>query len=196
LNGLFFELLKDLGFNAKRVSARVYNNSTNNYGKEFDHLAIIVTIDQKEYLVDIGFGKFVFKPLQFKLNKLQKDVNGNFLIEKYENEYFKVSKLVGDEKISEYIFTKKARDLNEFEDMCHFHQTSSKSQFTQNRLISKPSKNGQITISGDNLKITKYDKIVFQKTIENKIEFTKCLKKYFDINESEIIEVTNKSADR
>lgn len=186
LNGLFFELLKELGFNVKRVSARVYNHRTGNYGEELDHLAIIAEINHKEYLVDVGFGDFVCKPLRFGLNKPQKDVRGNFIIETYKNGYYRVLKLVGDEKLPEYIFTKKARDIKVFEAMCHYHQTSPNSHFTQKRLISKPSKKGRITISGDSLKITEEEKMVFQKHIKNEGEFTEYLLKYFNINGSEL----------
>ena len=97
-----------------------------------------------------------------------------------------------EKKLSEYIFTKEARDIEEFEGMCQYHQTSPNSHFTQKRLISKPSKNGRITISGDSLKITENEKVVVQKKIENESEFTEYLKQYFNINESELKYATNK----
>lgn len=44
------------------VSARVFDQN-NGYGKEYDHLAIIVNINYVEYLTDVGFGEFTFEPL-------------------------------------------------------------------------------------------------------------------------------------
>jgi len=194
LNGLFFELLKKLGFNARIISARVYDNRKSSYGEEFDHLAIIVTINQKEYLADAGFGELVFKPLKLEPYKPQKDIRGNFVIENYKNGYYRILKLIGSEKFPEYIFTKKPRCLEEFEDMCQYHQKNPNSHFTQKRLISKPSINGRVTISGDSLKITEEEKVVFQKKIYNEGEFADYLLKYFNINEKEIKPLTPDSS--
>ena len=47
LNWPFHELLLALGFDAKVASARVYDHK-NGYGKEFDHMVIIVRIDGEE----------------------------------------------------------------------------------------------------------------------------------------------------
>ena len=56
LNGLFYKLLKQIGFAVKMVSARVYNADTKNYSPEFDHMALIVSIKEDDYLVNVGFG--------------------------------------------------------------------------------------------------------------------------------------------
>ena len=194
LNGLFFELLKMLGFNARIISARVYDNSKSSYGEEFDHLVIIVEINQKEYLTDVGFGEFAFKPLRLELDKPQMDIRGKFVIENHKNGYYRISKVIGNDKFPEYIFTKISRNLDEFEEMCQYHQTNPNSHFTQNRIISKPSTNGRITISGDKLKITEEEKVVLQKKIDNKGEFTAYLLKYFNIHEREIKSLTPDSS--
>ena len=47
LNGLFYKLLKQIGFAVKMVSARVYNNNTKNFSPEFDHLTLIVSIKRR-----------------------------------------------------------------------------------------------------------------------------------------------------
>ena len=68
LNGLFYELLTETGFAVKRVSARVYN-STKDYSPEYDHMAIIGSIENTNYLIDVGFGEFAFAPIPIELNK-------------------------------------------------------------------------------------------------------------------------------
>ena len=93
LNGLFYELLKSLGFKVKRISARVYDQ-TKGFGPEYDHLAIITRINETEYLADVGFGEFVFHPLKIELNKPQLDERGEFRVETYDNTYFQVSQKV------------------------------------------------------------------------------------------------------
>jgi N-hydroxyarylamine O-acetyltransferase len=112
LNGLFYELLASIGFQSKRISAKV-STGNGEFGAEYDHLAIIAKIDGKEYLVDVGFGDFTAEPLEFVLETEQQDRNGVFLIRKFDENYFEVVKK--DEGIwkSEYIFTPLARNLTE-----------------------------------------------------------------------------------
>src|SRR5258706_4705129 len=53
LNGLFAELLGELGFRVTLLSARVVNDGQ--VGPEFDHLALRVDLD-RPWLCDVGFG--------------------------------------------------------------------------------------------------------------------------------------------
>ncbi|HEV8507181.1 MAG TPA: arylamine N-acetyltransferase, partial [Chitinophagaceae bacterium] len=136
LNGLFHELLNSIGFNVNMVSARVFDQKQQNFSPEFDHLAIIAKIDSTDYLVDVGFGEFAFSPLKIGLNTIQHDGRGSFKIEKYDDLYYVVTRQAGEEWVPEYIFTLKNRDFGEFNDMCHYNQTSPLSHFTQNKFCS------------------------------------------------------------
>lgn len=145
LNGLFDELLKEIGFQTKKVSARAFNGT--DYDAEYDHLAILVKIGDAEFLTDVGFGHFIVAPLQFVLDIEQRDENGTFLICKFDQEYFEVVKKDGKTWQSEYIFKDLARDLAEFSEMCIFHQTSPESHFTRNKLCSIMTENGRKTLT-------------------------------------------------
>ncbi|MEP2058808.1 MAG: arylamine N-acetyltransferase [Maribacter litoralis] len=68
LNGLFHSLLKQIGFDAKLISARVHIKD-DDYSPEYDHLAIIVNLENKQFLVDVGFGKFSLEPLKLEMNQ-------------------------------------------------------------------------------------------------------------------------------
>ncbi len=181
LNGLFFELLKRLGFNAQRISARVYDSGKGDYGAEFDHMAILVKLNQIEYLADVGFGEFAFKTLRLEINKIQNDQRGDFIIEKYENGYFRISKIDDNKKVPVYIFTNKTRAFEEFRGICEYHQTSPHSHFTQKRMISIPTINGRITISGNNLKITHDNKVIVQQQLDHPSDYAANLLNYFNI---------------
>ncbi|MCY7362316.1 MAG: arylamine N-acetyltransferase, partial [Ignavibacteria bacterium] len=85
LNGLFYHLLKEIGYNVKMISARV-SNDKNEFGPEFDHLALITELDEL-WLTDVGFGDNFLEPIALKINKPQKNPNGWFKITEYENEY-------------------------------------------------------------------------------------------------------------
>jgi len=84
LNGTFFQLLKIIGFDVKLISARVPNKDMG-FGPEFDHMAIIATIHDAKYLVDVGFGDFTYSPLKIEVNVFQNDSAGVFMIKQHDN---------------------------------------------------------------------------------------------------------------
>lgn len=179
LNGLFYELLVVLGFDALRVSARIYDQNKG-YGKEFDHFSIIVTINNTKYLTDVGFGEFTFEPLKIQLGIIQNDKRGNYLIDNYEKRYFRVNKVENNQLTPKYIFSETERMFSEFEKMCIYHQTSPDSNFTSKRLITLPTENGRITISGNTLKVKEFESIK-EFVLKNESEYEKELWNKFKI---------------
>lgn len=146
LNGLFYELLAETGFRNKIISAKV-GRGDGSFGAEYDHLAILTSIGEKEYLVDAGFGDFVAEPLEFVLDVEQNDRNGTFLIRKHDENYFEVVKKDAQIWKSEYIFTILPRDLEEFSGMCHYQQSSPESHFTKGKVCSIMTENGRKTLT-------------------------------------------------
>lgn len=179
LNGLFFELLQELGYQGKRISARV-SDGKGDFGQEFDHLAIITRIEGEDYLVDVGFGDFCAEPIKFVLDEEQTDANGTFLIRRFDENYFEVVKKCVESFISQYIFTLQEHNLSEFEEMCIFHQTSPKSHFTQNKVCSLMLSNGRKTLSGNKFIKTKADQKE-EFVISTEAEFKEILEKEFGI---------------
>ena len=57
-NTTFAAVLRTLGYDLYTIAARVYlpNDSRSSYPGGFAHMAMIVTLDGIEYLVDVGFG--------------------------------------------------------------------------------------------------------------------------------------------
>jgi len=179
LNGLFYELLLSLDFNAKRVSARVYIKD-NEYSPDFDHFTIIVKIGNSEYLTDVGFGEFIFEPLELQFVKIQKDQRGSYLIDNYKDGHLRVNKSENGKSTPEFIFKNVQRELEEYAEMCEYHQSNPNSHFMKKRLISLPTENGRITISGNILKIKEKNKIT-EKELKNEAEFEKELWDNFKI---------------
>jgi len=177
LNGLFFCLLEDLGFRSKKISARV-NDGKDAFGEEYDHLAILTSISDDEFLVGVGFGDFAAEPLKFEIDIEQKDRNGIFLIRKHTDRYFEVVKKKDEAWTSQYIFKDIERDLSEFEGMCDFHQTSPESHFTRKKVCSLMTETGRKTLSDK-----KFIETVNNKRIETAInseeEFENILKSEF-----------------
>lgn len=182
LNGLFNELLNEIGFPSKIISAKVMQRN-GNFGAEYDHLAILTKIGNQEFLVDVGFGDFIVEPLKFVLDVEQKDENGTFLIRKQTDEYFEVVKKDGEIWQSEYIFKDLARDLTEFTEMCNFHQTSPESHFSHGKLCSLMLENGRKTLTDKKFIETNNGKKV-ETEITSDEEFYEILEREFCIEKS------------
>ena len=181
LNGLFFELLNEVGFQSKLISARV-STGNGNFSAEYDHLTIISKVDDLEYLVDVGFGAFTAEPLKFVLNEEQTDQNGTFLIRKFDDEYFEVVKKEGNDWNSEFIFKDLGRDLAEFSEMCNFHQTSHESHFTRGKVCSLMFENGRKTLTDKKFMITENGQKK-ELDVHSDEEFNRILEREFGIKQ-------------
>ena len=155
------------------------------YGQEFDHMAIIVKLDNKSYLVDIGYGLFSFEPLEILIDVFQLDKCGTFVIAKQSEYYYRVNKIKNSEKTPEYIFKWEERKLMEFNEMCSYHQSNHKSHFRKNKVISLAKPNGRITLTNTTYKITEFDKTKAVKFDEK--EFENNLKKFFNIQIKKVV---------
>ncbi len=76
LNGLFLDLLRHLGYEARIITGIVIINNQLKLERRNarTHMAIIVTIEQQNYLVDVGFGGLVpTAPLLFAYHQQTED---------------------------------------------------------------------------------------------------------------------------
>ncbi|ELR70652.1 N-acetyltransferase [Fulvivirga imtechensis AK7] len=180
LNGLYYELLISIGFNAKMVSARVYDQKKG-YGQEYDHLSVVVNLDGIEYLTDVGFGEFMFSPLEITMNNIQPDARGHFMIDTTEDDYLRVNKIDNGTAVPEFMFKNIPREFSEFAGMCIYHQSNPASHFTQRKLISIPTEKGRVTLTTDKLKITE-NQFTEELVLQDEISFLEKLKMYFKID--------------
>lgn len=179
LNGLFYELLKEIGFESKIISARV-SDGKGDFSREYDHLAILTKIGADEYLVDVGFGNFTAEPLKLVTDVEQPDDCGVFMIRKYDDKYFEVVKKSGDVWQSEYVFNDVNCDLQEFVSMCEFHQTSPESHFTRGKVCSLLTLDGRKTLTDKKFIFTKNgDKTATD--VDSDEQFNEILEREFNI---------------
>ena len=180
LNGLFYHLLEELGFQCKIISARVIEKD-GRIGAEFDHMAIIVYLDDQQWLVDVGFGDSFMSPKEFVVDKVQMDGNQYYkIIERHDGDFELQSSSDSFQYASQYIFGKKQRQFVEFIAMCQYHQSSPKSHFTQKKLLTMPTKDGRITMTDSKLVITKMG-VREELPILNIDEFRVKLNDYFGV---------------
>lgn len=179
LNGLFNELLRDVGFQTRLVSARV-SDGKGGFGEEYDHLAIIATVGETEYLADVGFGAFTAEPLKLVCDLEQRDETGVFLLKRFDQDYLEVAKKDGESWKSEYIFKISGRDLPEFAEMCRFHQTSPESHFTQGKVCSLMTADGRKTLTDKKFIETKNGQKV-ETDVHSEEDFYRILEREFQI---------------
>jgi N-hydroxyarylamine O-acetyltransferase len=178
LNGLFNELLKHLGFKTRLVSARVFNGTE--HGPEFDHMAVIVTLPDGEYLADVGYGEFTAEPLRFILDEVQHDRTEKFVIRRFENDHLEVAKFDRDDWKSEYIFRDIQRELSEFSDICDFQQYSPESHFRKGKLCSIMTAAGRKTLTDKSFIVTT-NGTRHETPVENELQFNEILTREFGI---------------
>lgn len=178
LNGLFYWLLTQLGFNVDILSGRVFNHERKDLGPEFDHMTLLVHLE-KDYLVDVGFGDSFRIPLEFPNGELI-DVSGYYKIFRInENEYDLRRKENCEWKL-QYKFSSTPHLLKDFENMCEYQQVFPESIFRNRMVCTIATQTGRVTLSNSSITIT--DNGTKTKTdFTGKDEFYQMLNKYFQI---------------
>jgi N-hydroxyarylamine O-acetyltransferase len=144
-NGLFAALLRALGFDVVMLSARVAN-AEGGFGPDFDHMALMVTLEQR-WLVDVGFGDSFLEPLL--LDERSEQVQGRraFRILQDDAHLILMQRDDDDEWKAQYRFTLQPHAYADYAEMCRYHQTSPQSHFTRARICSRATEEGRITLS-------------------------------------------------
>ena len=178
LNGAFAALLRALGFRVTLLSARVARQSGGE-GPEFDHLALRVDLDEP-WLVDVGFGDSFAEPLRLQPGLEQPQDVGTFRISQAAQSFTLERRQADDAWRPQYSFTLAPRQIDEFRDRCHFHQTSPESSFTQKRICSRLTPEGRITLSEWNLIVTNHGDRE-ERRLGSEEEWRTALRQYFEI---------------
>jgi N-hydroxyarylamine O-acetyltransferase len=179
LNSAFAALLRALGFQTTLLSARVARD-TGGESPEFDHLTLRVDLEDP-WLADVGFGESFLEPLRLESGRKQVDPAGTFrLVQVEERLQLEKVESSGDWK-RQYSFVLRPRSLIDFAGMCHYHQTSPESHFTQNRICSRATPDGRITLSGMKLIVTSNGQRK-ERTLSSESEWNSALRELFGIN--------------
>jgi N-hydroxyarylamine O-acetyltransferase len=177
LNGAFCALLRAMGFQVSMLSAGVAREG-GGFDPPFDHMALLVKLEDR-WLADVGFGDSFREPLLLDERSGQ-DQNGDThrLVE--DAEHLVLHRRVEGEWRPQYRFTLKAYQLEDFSEMCRYHQTSPKSPFTQRRTCSRATPGGRITVTGMRLIISDGGKRE-ERDLASDEEWFDVLRKHFGI---------------
>lgn len=157
LNGLFAWLLKMLGFDVMTIAANVYNNE-GDLSPDFDHMVLMVNINDERYLVDVGFGDSFLVPLNLAQPGIQSRQESGYVIS-MTNGFYTLSRNTDADNLATnkplFRFELTPRSLDDFVERCDFHQYSAESHFRRKTICSRALPDGRITVSGEELIVSR-----------------------------------------
>ncbi len=180
MNGLFYWVLTMLGYDADLITCQVAEKD-GTIGSEFDHMAIIVRIEERVYLCDVGFGGGFLEPLPLEAN-YEIEMHGDcHKITEEEGRYqlWRKPFCKGDFELK-YVFKLMECKLIDFADRSQYLQTSADSWFTQKRFCTKATPTGRVTLIDTTLQVRTDDK-VHENGVAN-ADYIQVLEKYFGIS--------------
>ena len=147
LNGLFGALLRELGFEVAMLSAQVAGNQ-NEFSRDFDHMTLRVGLNQQRWLADVGFGDSFIEPLPLVANSEHQQREHRYRLVSDSHERLVLERALDDEAWQpQYRFAQQAYQYSDYEEMCSYHQTSPESHFTRQRICSRLTPRGRVSLS-------------------------------------------------
>ncbi len=181
LNAAFHWLLGALGFDVRMLEARVAREE-GGWGIPFDHLALALRLPDGERLVDVGFGDGFVRPLDLaerdevhrigQIFRLRDDDDG-LVLERHDR------RAMG--YVPVYLILPEERRLEDFEPGWRHHTTSPDSPFTRAPICSIAAPDGRISLTRDELVITRNGRRVVQ-PVADEVAYRDELRRYFRIN--------------
>ena len=148
LNGLFAWLLEDLGFRVERIQGQVFNERKRQFGQPFDHMALLVYVDDRPYLTDVGFGELFMAPMLMEIGHIHREDGRSYLLAEDEEGWIELCRTNGSGAFTPvYRFSTEVHPFEAFGPMCTYHQTSPQSHFTQRTICTLPLPGGRVTLT-------------------------------------------------
>lgn len=178
-NGLMYAMLREMGFRVELFSARMCVPLPVDL-PEFAHIFLRVTLE-REYLVDFGNGQSFRTPLH-------EDGSSEAWIP--EGFLFRVGPHISGRTLytrsadtrwtPRFNYDPIARDLSQFAEMCHWHQTNPQSTFVKGPLATRALPDGRIFVTRTRFSENRLGKTT-DTPISDEAEFLECLKTKFNI---------------
>lgn len=147
LNGLLAALLRELGFEVAMLSAQVANDE-GGFSRDFDHMTLMVSLNEQRWLADVGFGDSFIEPLPLEPNAETRQRDCRYRIVPAADERFVLERARDHGPWeAQYRFSLKPYQYPAYAEMCLFHQTSPESHFTRQRICSRLTPQGRISLS-------------------------------------------------
>jgi N-hydroxyarylamine O-acetyltransferase len=142
-------------------------------------LAVRVDLDQP-YLVDVGFGDAFLEPLRLTAGVEQSDPRKTLLLTHAAEDWLVRERAPDGTWKPLYLFTLVPRSIDDFAEMCRYHQTSAESHFTRGTICSIATSTGRVTVSGDRF-IETHEGDRTERLIQNETELRTLLAEHFGV---------------
>jgi N-hydroxyarylamine O-acetyltransferase len=125
---------------------------------DYDHMAVIVELAGKEYLVDVGNGIYLGKPLAIAGGDYAECEGLRFHCEVYDDEHLillteqlasKQDSSEQQELVQRYVFKPTGAKREDFKPASHYVETSPDSVFVQKLVVTRWTEQGRITLGRD-----------------------------------------------
>ena len=179
LNGLFYGLLRGLGFSVSMLSAGVATKERG-FGPDYDHMALLVSLEEP-WLADVGFGDSFEQPLALNTSAVQEQEENAFRVEADGTNRVLLRRTRSGEWQPQYRFSLEPRKLEDYAAMCLHHQSSPLSHFTRQRVVTLATPEGRITLSGMRLIATARDGRRSERDVADRAEYKELLLRVFGI---------------
>lgn len=180
MNRFFKSYLESKGYQVEMMSATVM--SPNGWAKEGSHMSLKVTIENSEYVVDIGFGDMPKFALPIRQDDVgSKDVTGQYRVHVVDDSHYDIEKWSEEEEkwhISYRVFNE-AKQLEDFKEGIAYNQYDPHSIFVKGLLITKATNKGRITMTQNHVTVLE-DQKKTQIDVSNN-DYQELLAHYFNI---------------
>ncbi|RNM26610.1 arylamine N-acetyltransferase [Dickeya undicola] len=178
LNYGFYLLLKALQFDVQLLAGQVWNDD-GHYGQPFDHLFLQVELPQGAVIADISFGDSFCVPVALS-GAVSHEPFARYRVTACDDGYLLQQQLGDAAWQPQYKFTRQPRQLEEYVDMAHYHQTSPSSPFTGKSLCTRVTPQGRVTLSDNRLIVTRQGQ-KSERRIDSHQDYLDCLQQHFGI---------------
>lgn len=144
-NGLFGRVLTALGYDVRRISAGVMRQ-VQGEASMGNHLALLATLEGREWLVDVGFGGILTGPLPIAAGT---EAHAPYRVGLYEIEgMWRFEERYGEGDPFSYDFTTAPADEALFAQRCQDLQTRPDSPFVQNLVVQQRQGERHVNLRG------------------------------------------------
>jgi N-hydroxyarylamine O-acetyltransferase len=179
MNALFALVLESLGFDVRRLMARMIAGYTET--RPLTHQVLLVTIDGKRWIADVGNGRNgLIAPLALEKDSVDQQYNRRYrLTSQDEYRYLFQTETEGQwEDI--YAFTLESYQSVDYVPANFYNSHAPDSRFVQRKFCTMPTPEGRVTLTEMDLKITRTSETQVS-TVASMDEYHTLLKRYFGI---------------
>ncbi len=186
LNYLFYHLLSQLGYECYTAAAQLKHGDE--FGPTYEHLVIIVDVDDQFWLVDVGLKDSLYSPKEIVNHKLQVDFNRYISLEEDVNGFWELRTSADTTHFQTiYRFRMEEAQTIEFLQMHNYYLEDPASVYRDGKYISQLFPEGRIELM-DRVMRHNLNGLREETPIMNEDEFISKLEEYFSIRLTDLLQ--------